>query len=515
MLNYSIYPLHPEESCSILIVNIRKRQTKLNELASSVPERHILAMAPEQRRMLMTLPAEVLLEIVDSLHSEADINALARTSHQFYSLVNPYLYGHNVKYCRASAMFWGIEQAESNTLLMALEAGANVHQSKGYFGGALGHLIDMLACSIYPLYGVKKGNELLQILLDNGADMNFRSGNEDTPLQAAMLYRAHETFIRIMIENGADIEAVSIGHRWHLVAGYFFQNESFVTYLIERGINMNVEDEDGWTLLHVASLKRCYNVCELLIENGADIHSRTSDGETPLLAAVSGLVDEARGSKVWSKLEKTLLVLLNNGADVNMCSYTGVTPLRYAVDSGHPKMIELLISRGAKVNFRDIDGRTQLHRVRKTQAAFMLIRCGAIPDIKDNYGTTALRGNISRPPEDAMIYAGDIYAVSSDGKTFLHSAAATNNARLLLQLIAYDADIHAQDNEGNTALHLAIFEGNVDAACMLIVLGASLDITNNQGLGMRDLLKLSEKTCLKRDMDKTMGGDSLAWTRPT
>lgn len=48
-----------------------------------------------------------------------------------------------------------------------------------------------------------------------------------------------------------------------------------------------VEESDlqELTALHWASLRGCFQICELLVSHGANIGQRTKDGSTPLLYA--------------------------------------------------------------------------------------------------------------------------------------------------------------------------------------------------------------------------------------
>ncbi len=48
------------------------------------------------------------------------------------------------------------------------------------------------------------------------------------------------------------------------------------------GANINIQNNDGLTPLHIASFNNAKDVAKLLIDNGADINIQHNDGWTPL-----------------------------------------------------------------------------------------------------------------------------------------------------------------------------------------------------------------------------------------
>ena len=78
---------------------------------------------------------------------------------------------------------------------------------------------------------------------------------------------------------------------------------------------------------------------KVLLEAGANVESPNADGQTALLAvARTGIVAAAQ-------------LLLDNGAKVDAKEkWGGQTPLMWASARRHPKMMELLIAKGADVN---------------------------------------------------------------------------------------------------------------------------------------------------------------------
>ena len=56
---------------------------------------------------------------------------------------------------------------------------------------------------------------------------------------------------------------------------------------MEKGIDIDAKDENGYTALHCAAESGQAEVTELLVKKGADVEARTNKGVTPLQIAES------------------------------------------------------------------------------------------------------------------------------------------------------------------------------------------------------------------------------------
>lgn len=72
---------------------------------------------------------------------------------------------------------------------------------------------------------------------------------------------------------------------------------------IERGVDVNACDGDGWTPLHYSAKNNRWPVSRFLLEKGANINAVDNDGRSPLFRAVE--------NSHWSMFQ----LLLRNGAD--------------------------------------------------------------------------------------------------------------------------------------------------------------------------------------------------------
>ena len=100
---------------------------------------------------------------------------------------------------------------------------------------------------------------------------------------------------------------------------------------LDKGVDVDAKDEEGWTPLHLAAYSDGKDIVGLLIAAGADVDARDEEGWPPLhLAAYSGGKDIVE-------------LLIAVGADVNAKNKHGETPLDYA--NG---VVATLLRHGAK-----------------------------------------------------------------------------------------------------------------------------------------------------------------------
>jgi ankyrin repeat protein len=140
---------------------------------------------------------------------------------------------------------------------------------------------------------------------------------------------------------------------------------SAVRYLVSRGVSLDTLGPNFG--LHAAAFHGHWQLCEFLIEHGADVNQPLPDtGETPLHSALCKADDPA--------YNLVLKVLLAKGADPNRatkagaetdafmrdCRTKGETPLHRAAAFGDPEAIRLLLDAGAVIDAKDAHGDTPL-----------------------------------------------------------------------------------------------------------------------------------------------------------
>jgi ankyrin repeat protein len=120
--------------------------------------------------------------------------------------------------------------------------------------------------------------------------------------------------------------------------------------LLRAGANVALANDYGATPMTLAAEVGNADMLKVLLEAGANPDSPNPEGQTALLAvARTGNVEAAQ-------------ILLQHGATVDAKEkWGGQTPLMWASARRHPKMMELLIAKGADVNARSIDRDYQRH----------------------------------------------------------------------------------------------------------------------------------------------------------
>lgn len=146
---------------------------------------------------------------------------------------------------------------------------------------------------------------------------------------------------------------------------------------------VNSRDKVGMTPLELAAQGDHRDVVEFLLDHGADVNARDSNGGfTAIDLALSSYHHQ-----------DVLQLLIAHGANVNTASKQGTTPLEEAAMRGQMDALQLLLSKGAQVNTLDSGGDTALLwalLMGHTDAAKMLIDAGADVNVRDGKGMTPL-----------------------------------------------------------------------------------------------------------------------------
>ena len=158
--------------------------------------------------------------------------------------------------------------------------------------------------------------EVAKLLLVNGADVNAKDDVGGTPLHQAVgtfsrmmleLYPSHvdandnidistlyekagmvppKTMVELLITNGADVNAKNINYDTPLHGAARAGDAHILKLLIANGADVNAKNIKRDTPLHGAVRAGDAHILKLLIANGADVNARDNDGLTPLHCAI-------------------------------------------------------------------------------------------------------------------------------------------------------------------------------------------------------------------------------------
>ena len=221
----------------------------------------------------------------------------------------------------------------------------------------LAHCVDLnypLGHYASPLCALVEASEgpvdikFIETLLRHGAKADLGSRKRKSPLQCAVSKppdSPREQIIEILIQHGADINARHFEGSNALQ--YACQNradENLITFLLSRGANINAPGGRLGNALQVACYKNHdLKVIELLLLQGADVNARGGKWGAPLQAAC------------FSSRPVRLMELLHaHRADVNAQGGRYGCALQAACSLGADKVavVEYLLQMGADVNLR-------------------------------------------------------------------------------------------------------------------------------------------------------------------
>lgn len=144
------------------------------------------------------------------------------------------------------------------------------------------------------------------------------------------------------------------GNNQNLINAIIHDDFEEVETLIEGGINLNQENEDGITPLLTAAMNDNLELVKLLIDNGAKVNYVGSTGYSVLNSLASN-------SNVTEETLSIIQMLINNGANINEKEpIEGFTPLLHAIENNNIDIIKLLIDNDVDVNITDNFGTTPL-----------------------------------------------------------------------------------------------------------------------------------------------------------
>jgi len=161
------------------------------------------------------------------------------------------------------------------------EAGVDLNYQDGNYGSTA--LI--VACQYNMV-------EIGRYLIEKGADVNLAANSGHTPLMAACT--RSEELVDLLLEKGADASvALPDGTTAFTTAVVGVINGSLSTKvtdeLLARGANVDESaasgDIAGYTCLMMAARNARPDLVSYLVEKGADINARAADGSTPLSLA--------------------------------------------------------------------------------------------------------------------------------------------------------------------------------------------------------------------------------------
>ena len=235
--------------------------------------------------------------------------------------------------------------------------------------------------------------------------------------------------------------------------------------LVSKGMSMKAPGQFlGGTPLHYAVLHGHVANINTLVDLGAEVNIPDIIGNSPLHYAARRN-DEAKTATVEWLLEK--------GADIHQRDILGRTPIMIAVEYENQDVFNTLVSRGASLTDRNIEGHTLLHI--------------ALLDYK-------IRNRISMVEMILKAGRSELEIINSPDRTYgntpLHWAAHKGYTDVMKILLERGARLDIKNNDGELPLHVAARKDRMKAFLMLRNANPSLlDVKNNKGLTPVDIAR--------------------------
>lgn len=206
---------------------------------------------------------------------------------------------------------------------------------------------------------------MMKLLIDNKANINYTDENGFTPLNIAIESGDME-LTKFLIKNGANVN--SLMQDGLSLIGYAIaqNNMDLLQILIENGANINNTNGDSWanTPLQTASRLGLDNVVRILLTRNADINAVDMNGNTALHTA-------ALNSQL-----SVVKLLLEKNPNLDIQNKVGNTALHLAVISGNIDIVGELVLKGANTRIRNNDGKypKDIARANNSAAIFEVLR---------------------------------------------------------------------------------------------------------------------------------------------
>ncbi|KAG8255654.1 hypothetical protein J6590_087734 [Homalodisca vitripennis] len=240
------------------------------------------------------------------------------------------------------------------------------------------------------IFKVWLSNPTVDLLLREEADVvNICNNRGISPLHLAELI---ESVIGKGFDFKNEVHGFPLLHQFvniHFVSG--------VELLLKKGADLNYQDKEGRSPLHIAVCRQYIDITQMLLNKGAVVDIRNEEGETPLFCAVNMKLLFRQGANVNLKChvcrplhrdavkmnEDIFDALLNHGANINERDGSGNTILHAAAARGFIYGIKTCLTRGVKVNERNFGGETPLHLAKSKEICEILLDSGALLEARD------------------------------------------------------------------------------------------------------------------------------------
>jgi ankyrin repeat protein len=254
-------------------------------------------------------------------------------------------------------------------------------------------LHSILAANVCDVDAIDKdGNTALMWAIahscnNNGETTSPASSFDDV---SDLAKRNEMELVEALVDSGANVNKPNFEGETPLFAAVKLGCAEKVAFLLENGADPNVKDINGATCLHHAATLGLDNIVALLLRNGAFLNQQDEWDECALHWAVR------EGGESAMRIVKLLSA---HGAVLDIYNEDGETPLDLAMDIGDERMVQLLLSLGAlgsRFDSMTLDGDDDVARRSSAIAADQHQQAASFPELKATPGLLAWSAEASQ-----------------------------------------------------------------------------------------------------------------------
>ncbi|XP_032228539.1 transient receptor potential cation channel subfamily A member 1 isoform X2 [Nematostella vectensis] len=307
----------------------------------------------------------------------------------------------------------------------------------------------------------RRGNtQEIRVLLQQNEDIDKRDSYGKTPLHCAVS-AGQLAAVKYLLHCHANPNLKDHREEAPLHAAVRTGNVDVVEALLNhKATNVNIEGRNKYTPLHIAAYlehRNALEICQKLLDGGANVTLRGSDHMTPLSVATMKGAHETmelffkKSHELQNDPKKSMDILYS-------VDYEGSTLLHLAIDSGSLKAVLLCLDQGCSLTaIRRVDGGSPIH---------LACRLGALDIVQCLH------------QHDPSTFISIL--LDREGMTPLHRAAMFNHEGVVRFIIEQGLDLNPRDKEKCTPLLLAAAHGCSNVVSLLLDKGADVSCKDDK-----------------------------------
>jgi len=456
---------------------------------------------------------------------------------------------------RNTLLIYALETRNYETIQYLLEHHANIE--------VINHHIEKIKLlKLNEINFNKENQEILDLLIKYGLDINRKDNDDNTPLIYAInaknkdmvsYFLNHHDSIQAVNEKIIIIDSLIVNKK---IKNYYFSSSieetsyNILEMLINHGLNVNSVDIEGKLPIDYAIEKNNKEVLKLLLNHNANIDYLNNDISLIKNLFVKNEMNDFLVSNCEEKFE-LVNILMEYGLDIERRDNDHKYPLIYALEEENDIAFQYLLEK--ELDFRSFIS-TLYNRLSELSLLLsynnnifdLLIKNGFDVNRKDQYGKNLLNYLIEKMPTDEgyifhLLDSGiDInLRMEQNKESFLeyfntfntnqlssHFSNLTSNVQgniinyfnnnisifksifknentlkivnVLIILIQNGLNIDARDEEGNTLLVYAIHEKKEDIVYYLLKYHSSLELINTKIEILKPLIQIKNTVLFNR-----------------